>query len=1430
MIFQGKKYRRWAILLFLCSLIVVISTVRGKSETENIDIQMRQGKLFMTFYNTPAKSPYRWETIGWAITLKPIKSTASTVDNYDRSKCGNRIVLWYDDEYIDKNKKVKKGCFKREQGVEDGKVRTYYEFSEEYIQQQFQEVNWINLSEKTTLYMHAIFGTYKLNSDGTKTYYRDKRNPIYNWHDIAYYSFPQIGTWSSSAVRADFYKYFNKEVFYDPAMQPVDVIYEFQCLNGKSEMVNVVSNRFYEIKEAFTHTANIEESCSRYQDKKFLYTDKVEVYQYGSKGKMIKLTLNKEYQLKKDSVKSKLTLNTKVPYGGMKVVIHYQEVKKEPILYQREYGSIYQGKFASSGTMDHGNLGEVKNGESFTWANHSLVGPQYKWKKENGEGTGKVVSGKVGDDIYSCVGYYVVTNKSQKKTKTYLVGIDSMTLNDILKGSISKVVDGGATVHFLYEKADSTQHPIYTQRELEDGTILEMKTLVDYFDTNTTYKWSVKAKLFYNKTTKQYKEVKAGDGENYFDLVRVRITYEKDQSDLHNKMYSSKETYSGEFQVPSIGATIHFIYKGVQPSQEDSQEPTITITPTPTMMPPPEEEVPEADVISGGYEEPEATGEICADQRGSEKFDVEQGIPTTESLYVQVRGTRYILGYELTKKTGKIIYQVPVKITHVLKWQDAHGDSVLEPYEQTAIVPITRAYGYWEITQLDYYTIDGAKVYNNVLPEGNAVISANSIYNSIPELIYQHSENLSEHVLAPTEIRDNKTIEIDGTIVTGGKKKPSYEYLSQEYITAVVGHVIGKNSVKNDLLKFNGTVVMDDQVTLYDTGNVDTSALVACDVMCEPDCLYQKDYIIDASKLNETYYSTGIITYRRVASVNSRYYGGTMTYSIEGLNPVTIHTPVLCEPIAKGNNLPYVQLIHPNLDCLQLVLDENIMLNDFTLQISNSGEHIRQAGYNNRDFSYNLYEGPTKSNVKNSYIQKKNGVLRNEVKFPFDVYIHESDGIYKYIAKNTWILIGRDMVTFHLPMWVNEGEYTVDCRTVAVNCTEEFITQDEYHCNQSRYHYVATNSFSVEVSGRIYGMYIYDVTDYPIWSEVFRERNSLELKINHPNQHESGVMLPQYNKNAWYDYRSGINDSYGEDTKRLSKYTFPLMDGSHPKYNNVGVLKRGYTFRFSLSTIGNLYSDACKILIQPTFWHVDANGQNRTKVDLYYNEEINGEYHKLVKVGSNLDRVHLKQVRTGDPYLGIPKTELEATAGLKGMPYKTYVSQMEALFSFGQILISHPFRTFTNQAYRNRIMTSQEAEEIRNQGIRESDIDVRKQQWYAEYYIPGTAKAVKADFNVMEYARTYGVDDQSEFWMDDGYLIVNFDIYTVDEYGNRRLSYTNAENHIEENHCCMWVMEGFQVKKKDTNQREFQFKYGDVIMYDSIHNVNQDYIVGGTHG
>lgn len=875
------------------------------------------------------------------------------------------------------------------------------------------------------------------------------------------------------------------------------------------------------------------------------------------------------------------------------------------------------------------------------------------------------------------------------------------------------------------------------------------------------------------------------------------------------------------------------------PKVTPTPKPTATPTAAPTATPTPFPQVPEPTIPEAATETQEFTtvitsGNLKADVRGAERFIVKQGIPTTESLYGEVTAMEYLLGYRFVKKVGMEYYTVKVTRDYILEYESATPESAGGPKPIQEVVPVSytvtvpRPYGYWEIENLECYKIDNAVIRNYALPGEAITIYPNYSYYSPPSVTAYHSESKGYHIIPPDETDQGKGlgIKLDSITIASGdddkSKKPSIPYAQfndeAKYVALTRTREI---TVRSDSLVFNGRTVISNQLTKTEAPYINRSAIPQCTTMTNNNVLYKPNNIIQDIKKNGTYPTTGTITYTKLAKIGSSKPDNPQ-YIINGFDNVVIHTPVVCIPSITADNDKYVQLISPTQGCTQLVLDPDPTLSDFTVSISNTGHHSGILGYYTRDFSKSLRDSSI------SYIATDNGMLLNQVKLSFDTYIdvgianEESDD--KFIKAGTWITIGGSSPRLYLPMTVDEGVYTVQFRTIAVNGMP-FLTNTETYANTNLSNYVAVNTLKVEVSGRIYGLSVYDLSDYPMWEEAFRVPKSLDFKKDYAD-YPDGTAYDTYASGRSYTYSLGTNDQYGNDTGRSNKYTFPLVNGSHPYYKNQGILKTGYMIRFSLDTIGDMYSDACKVMIKPNFYYVDKDGKNRVAVDLYYTENINNKTRNLVKVGSSLDQTNLKSYRTGDLYLGIPQAELKQTAAIRGSTYSKFTAKSEAMFNFSDIRLNYAFRTYVNNDYLNKVKAYASYADVQASGITDNDILKRMQRWYGQYYIPNEVHVVEKGFDVMGYADKYGVDYTESFWKKDGYIIVNFTIETLGEDKTRRLSYINASNYKNNGNCSMWVTEGPVLSKTSSKGPTFNFYAGDFCIYYNGKRMSDDYETG----
>lgn len=857
--------------------------------------------------------------------------------------------------------------------------------------------------------------------------------------------------------------------------------------------------------------------------------------------------------------------------------------------------------------------------------------------------------------------------------------------------------------------------------------------------------------------------------------------------------------------------------------------PTFAVSPIPTSCPVPtkgpssDQESPKNEgVVSKDVAVPTSGAVIKAEEKYGHRYDVELGIATQEDLYAEGGASEFILGYHLYHVTGVKTYPIRVEKKYILRW----GDSMQKEEEVnvSTTINVTRGYGYWEIGSFQYYIPAYMTLYNYALPNGKVSMPVlDSKINPPAVSSCDYSNNMDDPetykygIKLPTETIDSENGE-----------KPAVPRMDFEILAYNAAHTgTGNIKVRNDYLYYNTDMVLDSSWTEYCAQSVNSEVLKQHIGKFLPEIFFQGNMIIDAEKDNGTYNSSGNICYKASAESIAAETEQVYLLSREP-NPVIIHTPVYCEGVITADNERYVQLINPIRNAVQLVLDEDNTLNDFFVKVNNTGMHNVYLGYGVRDYSRILrLSDDSFSNIAKDV----HGELRNEVKFPFDVYMDiGNDGRTEndiYYPAETWFVLGRDTQRFYLPLTVKEGSYNADFRTIAVNANGR-LTQVQKNANTDQEKYVVTDKVLIEVSGRVYGLTVYDINDYPVWEEVFRIPQTLHLKINNQDKYPLGVNSTKYSKNNSYNYTVGTKNQYGRDTGRNAKFTFPLVVGSHPYYGNIGILKRGYSVRFNLDTIGNYYADSAAVTVYPSYYWVDENGKNRAKVDMYYDAEIEGKHRTLIKSGEALDLTNVVAYRAGDRKLGIPETELSITAKIRNILLGKWEWQYANLvFGTFKVHMSASFRTYRGGCYAEQVINGPNKLRVAAAGVTEADIIKSKQGWYGEIFIPGTARFVEEGFDVLNYARYYGIDYRENFWKKDGYIIMNLEIKVHDNIGNEKLSYVNKIN--EKRYCNMWQLEGAPISKASEIGPVFSFEDGDFMIYSVEQSATDDYVVGGIY-
>lgn len=442
------------------------------------------------------------------------------------------------------------------------------------------------------------------------------------------------------------------------------------------------------------------------------------------------------------------------------------------------------------------------------------------------------------------------------------------------------------------------------------------------------------------------------------------------------------------------------------------------------------------DEVYNELPEPEPVAKIGSGTLNESKFDVESGIPVSETYYKNVITEGYLLKYRFKNKKGEKLYQVRSYINWNLSWTVSNGKNKKkytanrrEEYTTT----LKRKYSYWYIDNLEIYTLDGAILYNDAIPDTGIKILPKGY--SPPKVEYLTNSSEESHVKPPPE--SLKIINL-GTRSFEGRSVPYYN--PQGLIESMVGRTI----VKNDRLVIDNELIMDDRPAREQAPNpikpVDKGNKIGDFV------LYEFGNVIDNSIQNGVYDSSGKVFYTLYDSINMKG-DSILEFEIESVNPVVVHTPVVCDyRISDAKN--WCQLINPDKSLYQLVLEKG-----FDVEILTIGSHLDIKGYGKREYG--------------KYVQKK------EIIFPFDVLVGGN-----LHPANEPIEVS-DNTHFRLPMTVDEGKYVILIRTFAINCLNK--QDEEYYANLSRENYVAENRIGVEVSGRLIDFTLKDIKNTKMW-------------------------------------------------------------------------------------------------------------------------------------------------------------------------------------------------------------------------------------------------------------------------------------------------------------------------------------------------------------
>ncbi|WP_433943212.1 DUF5704 domain-containing protein [Paenibacillus sp. SN-8-1] len=783
---------------------------------------------------------------------------------------------------------------------------------------------------------------------------------------------------------------------------------------------------------------------------------------------------------------------------------------------------------------------------------------------------------------------------------------------------------------------------------------------------------------------------------------------------------------------------------------------------------------------------PNAKGEILGDDAANGRhFDAVKAIPTSENLYGQAWGMNYLFQHTFANMKGTIDYRCKVDVTYTRTWKekqpdttDPDGKPVKHPdldKSDTVTIPYSfnlepRHYSYWEIKQLEVYGINHAEMQNYALPGGNVYMTPQGY--TPPDIDVDNSSDVNDHVFP----KDTGTISFTPPVLATSGYAP-LEIPNHTAILKGLGEAqTMPPDVKNDRLTFNGLTIMYDN-TVSSSGPAPTS--IPAPTRIPDKMLYEDQQLISSSLVNSADTpSTGSLYYDLLPeSLNG---SSDKEFPISNINNVTVHTPVV-NYSSVSDDAEHNQKTKPAQGRSAVILDR-----PFVIHIPTSGQHTNNPGYGNRDYA--------------KYLRYK------QVKFPFDVYNADRT---QYIYKGTWvdIPITQDYTTFFIPVWVNEGNYDVEFRSIAENAPSSFGEQSNANMNLTNH--AAVDTIPIEVIGRMYDFHVTDIADY-LWETVFRTHKMTSTSSGR-------------------SYWAGLQGIDGAQRGNIHPYTLPIHPGSHPDpgYKNVAV-KTGYHFKFDLKTKGNMYDVQDSIRITPSFYYTSEDGKIRTPIDIYYKAGDKG----FVRIGSAED-TDQRYVVLNDRLRNIPLEELQDTALYK---YDQY-------YNFGQV--GEISRDTFLQSYIDKLSMKktpvgglkllQLPEAVRTfVGPKEGipyGVDVQRanasiQKWYGEYSLPADIYGVVAGTNLAEYGRTHqGLTDRSPVFLKNGYFIVNFNLETIDQ-GNLK------EPHLQYIHAPLmnqWKLEGFNNNFMNPYGRTYTLQDGDVVFYHTDKSSRDDFRSSVTH-
>lgn len=510
---------------------------------------------------------------------------------------------------------------------------------------------------------------------------------------------------------------------------------------------------------------------------------------------------------------------------------------------------------------------------------------------------------------------------------------------------------------------------------------------------------------------------------------------------------------------------------------------------------------------------PSGSIKIGAGEKGREYFDLEQGIPTGKSLYMEADINSYY--YDMNFQKIEVTMKIPIciKTNYHIFWINHDGEYRNETKSVSRWYHTEKKVSYWTTDSLEFWYLSGVEVRNYAFENEKIYIAKKGLK---PDIQKKQWGSYYEHIQIPIYDETVQTADIVLRDYSAHGMKPAIPDVD---LQPLADSAVGAIRVRNDYLKINGSILLED--TWKENAGPEPPGFI----WNQTSHLYEKGYIIPNTKKNcpaKTVFADGIYTSMRD--------GSRKNIELFCRNSIRIHTPV-CAKLTAEKGKKYNQLISPDPDIPALVINKEAVLN-----LSAYGTHNDIKGYGVRDYS--------------------RYVADTQLKVPFEIFYNG-----KRIEADTWFSVKLGEIRFMIPIGVKEGKYDIKLRNYSLNF--ETVSSIENHiqrkANKAISNYAASDTITVEVIGRIYGLAV---------SEK--------------------------------DHRVGPNDEDGIFVG--GKNLLPYESG---EFKNSRI-------PFKLRTIGSMSGERDHVRIDMRYYHLGKDG-SRKKVKLCAAKKDNSGFEEILK-------------------------------------------------------------------------------------------------------------------------------------------------------------------------------------------------------------------------